>query len=99
MPALTTEVFGARHFCANQTMPQAATSVGALLLANQLAGRIYQAHVPPSEPACYGRYCFRWASSNRVRAIVNSLLDEGAAQILDPMSTEWCSPDGAQSSE
>ncbi|KAK9806691.1 hypothetical protein WJX73_008884 [Symbiochloris irregularis] len=59
MPTLTAEVFGNRHFCANQSVPQAATAVGALLFANQLAGRIYQAHVPAHETTCRGDACFR----------------------------------------
>lgn len=59
LPALTAECFGTRHFCANQSVPGAATALGALLLSNQLAGRVYKAHLPPAEPVCYGRFCFR----------------------------------------
>lgn len=84
MPALTMEAFGAKHWCANQSVPQAATALGALLLANQLAGRIYQKHVPPAEPACYGRYCFRCRPSPGNQICIRHCLQiQELARMLD----------------
>ena len=59
MPALTAELFGLRHFAANQCPISLSTALGSFVLSQQLAGRLYQSHVPPGEPACFGKYCFR----------------------------------------
>ena len=82
MPALTAELFGLRHFAANQTPISLATALGSFVLSQQLAGRLYQSHVPPGEANCYGKYCFRYVpvtsgdrcSSSWLRYMVNGLV-------------------------
>lgn len=62
MPSCTSELFGATHFAANQSIMHLATAVGAFTLSTQLAGNLFQnkgqAHGDP-KGTCYGTDCFR----------------------------------------
>lgn len=62
MPSCTSELFGARHFAANQSIIHLATAVGAFTLSTELAGNLYQhrgkMHGDP-KGSCKGKDCFR----------------------------------------
>lgn len=64
MPCCTSDLFGPRHFAANQSIVHLSTAVGALLLSTELAATLFQergiAHGDPPT-TCFGSDCFRFA--------------------------------------
>lgn len=62
MPTCTSELFGARHFAANQSIIHLAPAIGALALSTELAAEVYQhqgsKHGDP-KGSCLGSDCFR----------------------------------------
>lgn len=69
MPSCTSELFGATHFAANQSIIHLATALGALTLSTWLAGNLYQhkgtVHGDP-RGTCYGADCFRYTAQSRL---------------------------------
>ena len=62
MPSCTSELFGARHFAANQSIIHLATAVGAFTLSTELAGNLYQHQgVTQGDPkgTCKGKRLFQ----------------------------------------
>lgn len=60
IPAITSDMFGLKHFAANYTTLQIAPAVGSFFLATRLAGYVYDKHAGGHDArhACIGPDCF-----------------------------------------
>ncbi|KAK9836313.1 hypothetical protein WJX81_004629 [Elliptochloris bilobata] len=71
MPALTSELFGLRHFASNYSLVQFAPAVGSFGMATKLAGYLYdreagvEAEEEGEERTCIGVHCYRAAFLSR----------------------------------
>lgn len=72
MPATTADLFGPRHFAANQSIMHLSTAIGALLLSTELAGTLFErrgrAHGDPKN-MCIGPDCFRSATFSSLHLV------------------------------
>lgn len=78
MPATTSDLFGSRHFAANQSIMHLSTAFGALLLSTELTGTLFewrgQAHGDPTS-TCFGPDCFRYPQLTHSFSIKTNTVD------------------------